>query len=94
MILPPAVGGLPVREALETIRRLEECGRGWYAGPVGWVDRRCGGEFALAIRCALLRGNEALLYAGAGIVEGSDPESEYQETCIKFKPLLSALGVE
>lgn len=90
----PAVGGMPLEQALEMIGRLEESDRGWYTGPVGWVDRNGFGEFAIAIRCALLRGSEAFLYAGAGIVSGSDPEREYQETTMKFKPLLTALGVQ
>ncbi len=89
----PAVGGIPLEPALEMIERLEKFDRGWYTGPVGWVDRNGDGEFAIAIRCALLRGNEAFLYAGAGIVAGSDPDREDQETMIKFKPLLTALGV-
>ncbi len=89
----PAVGGIPLEPALEMIGRLEQSDRGWYTGPVGWVDRNGGGEFAIAIRCALLRGDEALLYAGAGIVSGSDPDREYQETTMKFKPLFTALGV-
>ncbi len=89
----PAVGGTPLEPALEMIERLEKFDRGWYTGPVGWVDKNGNGEFAIAIRCALLRGNEALLYAGAGIVSGSDPDREDQETMIKFKPLLTALGV-
>jgi len=88
----PAVGGIPLQPALELIKQLEEFDRGWYAGPVGWVDREGNGEFAIAIRCALLRGNEAYLYAGAGIVSGSDPEREDQETMMKFKPLLTALN--
>lgn len=89
----PAVGGTPLGPALEAIRRLEKRDRGWYAGPIGWVDRRGRGEFGVAIRSALVRGNGALLYAGAGIVSGSDPEREFEETSIKFKPLLSAIGV-
>ena len=89
----PAVGGVPLKPALETIRRLEERERGWYSGPVGWVDRHGHGEFGVAIRSALLYGNEALLYAGAGIVSGSDLDSEFLETSMKFKPLLSAIGM-
>jgi len=79
--------------ALETIEIFEEYDRGWYTGPVGWVDKNGFGSFAIAIRCALLRGNQAILYAGSGIVAGSDPDREYQETNIKFKPLLTALGI-
>lgn len=89
----PAVGGLPLEAALEAIGRLERFDRGWYAGPIGWSDRRGEGEFAIAIRSALLRGGRAFLYAGAGIVAGSDAEREYEETGMKFRPLLAALGV-
>jgi len=88
----PAVGGIPLDPAMEMIGRLEDFDRGWYTGPVGWVDRFGNGEFAIAIRCALLRGNEAFLYAGAGIVSGSEPDREDHETTMKFKPLLTALG--
>jgi len=89
----PAVGGIPLRPALELIEHLEEQPRGWYTGPVGWIDKDGSGSFAIAIRCALLRGHEAFLYAGSGIVAGSDPDREYQETTIKFRPLLTALGI-
>ena len=88
----PAVGGIPLEPALEMIGKLEEFDRGWYTGPVGWVDGNGNGEFAIAIRCALLRSNEAFLYAGDGIVAGSDPDTEDRETAMKFKPLLTALG--
>ena len=88
----PAVGGMPLRPALEMIGRLEDFDRGWYTGPVGWVDGNGNGEFAIAIRCALLQGKEAYLYAGDGIVAGSDPDTEDHETMMKFKPLLTALG--
>ncbi len=89
----PAAAGVPVDRALELIRNTEHFDRGWYAGPVGWMEGS-DGEFAIALRCALLQGNEALLYAGAGIVAGSDAEKEYQETAMKFMPLLAALGVD
>jgi len=88
----PAVGGMPLAPALEMIQKLENFDRGWYTGPVGWVDGNGNGEFAIAIRCALLRGREAVLYAGDGIVAGSDPKTEDHETTMKFKPLLTALG--
>jgi isochorismate synthase len=87
----PAVGGVPTRLAVEAIRRIEG-DRGWYAAPVGWVDPNGQGEFNVAIRSALLRGNEATLFAGSGIVLGSDPQLEFQETQLKFNSLLSALG--
>jgi len=89
----PAVGGMPLEPALEMIRRVEGFDRGWYTGPVGWVDRHGFGEFAIALRCALIRESDAYLYAGAGIVSASDADREYEETTLKLKPLLTALGV-
>jgi len=89
----PAVGGIPLEPALELIRRVERFDRGWYTGPVGWVDGKGFGEFSIALRCALIRGRDALLYAGAGIVSASDADREYEETTLKLKPLLTALGV-
>ena len=88
----PAAGGLPRDAALSLLRSYEPFERGWYAGPVGWVDRQGGGEFAVAIRSALLKGSEAFLYAGCGIVSGSDPEQEYRESCLKLWPMLWALN--
>lgn len=87
----PAVGGYPKDEALALIRRIEGLDRGWYAGPVGWVDRRGDGEFAVALRSALVSGDEALLFAGCGIVGDSDPDAEFEESSIKLKPMLYAL---
>lgn len=87
----PAVGGWPKPEALAAIRDLESMDRGWYAGPIGWVDLAGDGEFAVALRSALLSAGEAALYAGAGIVAGSDPAAEFAETELKFRPLLGAL---
>ncbi len=89
----PAVGGTPTEAALDAIRRLEPFDRGPYAGAVGWVDARGDGAFAVALRGAELDGTRALLRAGAGIVAGSDPESEWAETVIKFEPMLRALVV-
>ncbi|MBM7692988.1 menaquinone-specific isochorismate synthase [Peribacillus deserti] len=88
----PAMGGLPKEKAVERIRELELLERGFYASPIGWADGQGNGEFAVAIRSALVQGNEASLFAGCGIVEDSEPQSEYIETAIKFKPMLSALG--
>lgn len=88
----PAMGGHPTDKALALIRELESADRGWYAGPVGWVDVRGEGEFAVAIRSALLAGERALLYAGCGIVADSDAESEFEESCLKLRPMLAALG--
>ena len=88
----PAMGGLPKEKAIVRIREIEGLERGLYAGPLGWVDSYGNGEFAVGIRSALLQGNEASLFAGCGVLEDSLPESEYQETGIKFNPMLSALG--
>lgn len=87
----PAVGGRPEDAALTLIRRYEGFDRGWYAGPVGWLDGGDGGEFAIAIRSALVVGRQASLYTGCGIVAGSDPESEYDESLLKLGPMLWAL---
>lgn len=87
----PAVGGTPRAAALDTIRGLEGFERGRYAGPVGWVDSRGNGEWAIALRGAELGGRRARLVAGAGIVEGSDADAEWAETQAKFEPMLRAL---
>lgn len=83
----PAVGGWPRAEALDAIRRLEAMDRGWYAGPVGWVDASGDGEFFVALRSALVGGNVARLYAGAGIVADSDPAAELDEIETKLDAL-------
>jgi menaquinone-specific isochorismate synthase len=87
----PAVGGTPRRAALDAIRQLEGFDRGRYAGPVGWVDARGDGEWAIALRGAELDGARARLVAGAGIVAGSDPGAEWAETQAKLEPMLRAL---
>lgn len=89
----PAVCGTPREEALAAIRRLEPLSRGFYAGAVGWMDAHGDGEWYVAIRCARLQGGEARVYAGAGIVAGSEPALEVAETAAKFSALLTALGV-
>lgn len=90
----PAVGGVPRDAALEWMRRHEDLDRGWYAGPVGWVDQKGEGEFAVAIRSAVLHGDEAVLFAGCGIVADSDPDQEYEESRLKLRPMISALGIQ
>ena len=87
----PAVNGAPRAAALAAIARLERFERATYGGPVGWVDARGDGEFAVAIRGATLEGNRARLLAGAGIVAGSDPDAEWAETQAKLEPMLRAL---
>lgn len=88
----PAVGGEPCRAALATIAELEDMDRGWYAGPVGWMDAAEDGELCVALRSALLRDRTAHLYAGGGIVAGSDPAAELAETEIKLEALLPLLA--
>jgi isochorismate synthase len=87
----PAIAGTPTDGALAVIEELEPFDRGRYAGPVGWVDADGDGEWAIALRCAELVGDRATLYAGAGIVAGSDPERELDETERKFRAFLDAL---
>jgi isochorismate synthase len=87
----PAVGGRPREAALRFIREREGLDRGWYAGPVGWLDAQGEGEFAVALRSALLHANTATLFAGCGIVADSDPEREYAESRLKLRPMLAAL---
>jgi len=87
----PAVGGSPRDAALAAIAALEPFDRGRYAGPVGWVDRAGDGEWALALRCATLDGRRAHLLAGAGIVPGSDPDTEWAETEYKLRAMLEVL---
>jgi menaquinone-specific isochorismate synthase len=88
----PAVGGSPREAALGRIRELEGFPRGLYAGALGWLNSRGGGEFFVGIRSALVEGARARLYAGAGIVAGSTPEKEFAETELKFKAMRDALA--
>lgn len=86
-----AVCGVPRQKAIEFIREAESFERGRYAGPIGWMDHHGDGEWALALRCALLDGNTARVFAGAGIVADSDPEEELQETRLKLQAMLNVL---
>jgi isochorismate synthase len=89
LLLPtPAVGGEPREAALPLIPALEGLDRGWYAGAVGWTDLAEDGEFCVALRCALLRGHVAHLYAGCGIVRDSVPAEELAESEVKLQALL------
>lgn len=87
----PAVCGQPRSDALDLIHKLEPFDRGPYTGPVGWVDAQGNGRFAVAIRCATIEGNRARLFAGNGIVAGSDPLTELSETRSKLQAMLSAI---
>jgi len=88
----PAVGGMPRDLALDLIAEEEHLERGWYAGPLGWLDRHGNGELVVALRCGLVEGRSATLLAGCGIVADSDPEREWQESTAKLLALGSALG--
>lgn len=90
----PAVGGTPTASALAFIRAYENLDRGWYAGPIGWIDLQGNGEFAVALRSALLESRRATLFAGCGIVKDSDPEAEYAESCLKLQVILRSLSGE
>jgi len=95
-----AVAGTPTDAAIAAIRRIEPFDRGRYAGPVGWIDAAGDGEWAIALRCAQFGdaplgasgARRVTAYAGAGIVAGSEPESELLETRVKFRPLVDALA--
>jgi menaquinone-specific isochorismate synthase len=86
----PAVGGTPREAALRVIAQLEPTGRGYYAGPVGWLSADQAAA-AVGIRSAHVRGNRAVALAGAGIVKGSNPRAEWEETQRKLRPMLQAL---
>lgn len=87
----PAVCGLPREVALELLGEVEPFQRGWYAGPVGWFDTEGNGEFVPALRSAVGAGRHWRLLAGAGIVPGSAPAPEWEETTMKLQPALRAL---
>lgn len=89
----PAVCGVPTSTARDVIADLEPTDRGYYAGLVGWTDADGDGEWVVTIRCAEAAGQAVRVYAGAGIVAGSDPDAELAETSAKFGTLLAALGV-
>lgn len=88
----PAVAGAPRQFACEEIRTFEPFERSLYAAPIGWIDQHGNGEFAVGIRSAILQGNRARLFAGAGIVAGSNPDREFAEVHLKLQALLTALA--
>ncbi len=88
----PAVGGAPAAAALDWLERHGERRAAWYAGGIGWLDARGDGRFAVGLRCGLLEGDTATLYAGAGFVAGSDPREELAETEAKFAAMREALA--
>lgn len=89
----PAIGGYPKKQALKYIRKKEFGARGLYASPLGLIHEDDAAEFAVAIRSMFIKDRSATLYAGVGIVKDSDVESEFEETHVKFKPMMELLGV-
>ena len=87
-----AVAGTPTLEALKIIHKMESHDRGWYSGPIGWIDKKGDGEFYVALRSALVKDEEAHVFAGGGIVSESHPDKEWDETELKLQPILSALS--
>jgi menaquinone-specific isochorismate synthase len=87
----PAVGGIPAADATAYIRKVEGFDRGRYAGPVGWMDASGDGTWAIGIRSADVDGRSASMYAGVGLVAGSEPGAELIETQLKLQALLAAL---
>lgn len=90
----PAVGGVPREVALPIISELEPFSRDLYAGALGFFDHRGEGEFLVGLRSALVDGVRARLFAGAGIVAGSDPAAEWRETEMKFAALREAISAQ
>ena len=88
----PAIGGVPTDRALALVDELEGLDRGRYAGPIGWVDHHGDGQVGIALRCAEVQGARARLFAGAGIVADSLPESELEETRVKLRAMRSAFS--
>ncbi len=87
----PAVGGTPVERAVPWISEHEPP-RGWYGAPLGWIDERGDAEIVVALRCGVITGNRAWLWAGGGIVSQSNADAEWEETALKMRPMLRALG--
>ena len=77
---------------MNIIRQYETHDRGWYSGPVGWIDKNGDGEFCVALRSALVNKEEAHVFAGGGIMAESVPENEWKESELKLMPVISALS--
>ena len=90
----PALGGSPRDLAMAFIQEVEPVPRGWYAAPIGCIDHNLDGSFGVAIRSAVSQEQRVWLYAGGGIVADSVPQKEWDETALKFRPMLNALDVE
>ncbi|WP_438764573.1 isochorismate synthase [Kushneria sp. TE3] len=90
----PAVCGAPWQDAHQAIKSLEGFERGYFTGLVGWCDETGDGEWAIAIRCAELAPHHVRVFAGAGVVPGSNPQSELEETAAKMRTMLDAMGLD
>jgi isochorismate synthase len=88
----PAVGGWPTEPALDLLDEESDLDRGWYAGPVGWIDAAGDGDMAVAIRSGLVSGCDASLFAGCGIVADSEPDREWEESALKLRVMGDAIG--
>lgn len=89
----PALGGQPRHLAMPFISQAEPVPRGWYGAPIGWLDHNLDGAFGVAIRSAITQDRRVWLYSGAGIVADSNPKAEWEETALKFRPMLNALQI-
>jgi isochorismate synthase len=87
----PAVAGTPTHRACQWLRRHENLARGWYTGSIGWLQANGDGDFSVLLRCAVLQGCRADVFAGAGIVADSDPIAELHETELKLRAMLEAI---
>lgn len=87
-----AVAGTPTDKAIEIIRASESHDRGWYSGPIGWIDSKGDGEFYVSLRSALVKDGAAHVFVGGGIVSESHPDKEWEETELKLRPIISALS--
>ena len=87
-----AVAGAPTEKAIEIIKKMETHDRGWYSGPIGWINRNGDGEFYVSLRSAFVKNEEAHVFAGGGIVSESHPDKEWEETELKLRPIISALS--
>ncbi len=87
-----AVAGTPTDQAMQVIGKMESHDRGWYSGPIGWINNKGDGEFYVALRSALVKDEEAHVFSGGGIVSESHPDTEWEETELKLQPIISALS--
>lgn len=90
----PAVCGFPTERARQLIRFIESFERGLFSGMVGWCDAQGNGEWAVTIRCGIVKGSVVRLFAGAGIVEASEPDAEWDEVQTKLGTMLRACGLD